>query len=202
MLYNVFNNGGERLLLKDIADIRVGLVITRKKAQLSSQIKAKYKLITLKNIEVDGLFNNEEYEEFYSTEILNDEYLTEEGDILMRMSEPHTVVYIDKSKQGLLVPSYFAIIKVTDSNFLPQYVAWYLNSSKIKKEIKRNLSGGTVLFINIRNIAELKIKHIPIEKQEAIIKINTLKNQELQLLNKLIEKKEKLYDIICENIIN
>jgi len=189
-------------LLKDIADIRIGLVITRKKAYIDSEIKTKYKLITLKNIELNGSFNDEKFETFDSTEILSEEYLTKEGDILMRMSEPHTVIYIDKTKEGLLIPSYFAIIKVKDSNFLPEYVAWYLNASKIKKEIKKNQTGGTVVLISIGNIGELKIKKIPLEKQKKIVVINKLKNKELQLLTKLMQEKEKLYDSICESLLN
>jgi len=188
-------------LLGDIADIRIGLVITRKKARNDSETKAKYKLITLKNIELDSSFNDEEFEFFNSTEILSEEYLTEEGDILMRMSEPHTAVYIDKTKKDLLIPSYFAIIKVKDSKFLPEYVAWYLNTSKIKKEIKRNQTGGTVILISISNIGELNIENIPIEKQNNIIKINNLKSKELKLITKLIEEKEKLYNAINESFI-
>lgn len=190
------------MLLSDIADIRIGLVITRKRAKFESEIKAKYKLITLKNIEQDGSFTNEEFEMFNSIEVLNEEYLTKEGDILMRMSEPHTVVYIDKTKENLLVPSYFAIIKVKNPNYLPEFVAWYLNTQNIKRMIKKNQTGGTIILISISNIGELKLEQIPIEEQKMIIKIDSLKNEELKLLSKLIEEKEKYYNAISENLIN
>ncbi len=188
-------------MLGDIADIRIGLVITRKKARTNSETKIQYKLITLKNIEADGSFNDEEFEVFNSIEILNDEYFTKEGDILLRMSEPHTAVYIDKSKEGLLIPSYFAIIKIKNSKFLPEYVAWYLNTSKTKKQIKRTQTGGTVVLISINNIGELNIEKIPIEKQNIIININNLKVKELNLLTQLIKEKQKYYRAISEGFI-
>ena len=85
--------------LGEFVEIRTGLVLTRKKAATEYEIESTgYKH---KNIEVDGRFNEEPFEVFKSSDELDKVYFTEEDDILIRLSYPHTAVYIDKNREGL-----------------------------------------------------------------------------------------------------
>lgn len=189
--------------LGDIADIKMGLVLSRKKAETEYEIKQKYKLISLKNIEDDGMPNDIPLELFASYEDLDDQYFTQEGDILMRLSHPNTAVYIDKEWTNLLVPSYFAIIRLyKDKGFNPEYVSWYLNSDTIRRELIRVQTGTAIFTTNKNTIASLYIKKIPIKTQEAIVEVQRLHWQERHLLNKLIDEKEKLYRGITDKLIN
>ena len=45
----------------------------------------KYKAIAIRNIEADGIFNDEPIEEFESNDELDKDYFTEEGDIIIRL---------------------------------------------------------------------------------------------------------------------
>lgn len=189
--------------LGDIADIKMGLVLSRKKAETEYEIKQEYKLISLKNIEDDGMPNDIPLELFASYEDLDDQYFTQEGDILMRLSHPNTAVYIDKEWTNLLVPSYFAIIRLyKDKGFNPEYVSWYLNSDTIRRELIRVQTGTAIFTTNKNTIASLYIKKIPIKTQEAIVEVQRLHWQERHLLNKLIDEKEKLYRGITDKLIN
>ncbi|HHW69855.1 MAG TPA: restriction endonuclease subunit S [Clostridiales bacterium] len=189
--------------LGDIADIKMGLVLSRKKAETEYEIKQEYKLISLKNIEDDGMPNDIPLELFASYEDLDDQYFTQEGDILMRLSHPNTAVYIDKEWTNLLVPSYFAIIRLyKDKGFNPEYVSWYLNSDTIRQELIRVQTGTAIFTTNKNTIASLYIKKIPIKTQEAIVEVQRLHWQERHLLNKLIDEKEKLYRGITDKLIN
>jgi len=99
------------MLLGDIADVKTGLVLSRKKAEIKYDAKATYKLITLKNIAENGVVINDAFEEFVSNDKLDEHYFTKEGDVLMRLNYPHTAVFIEKKYSELLVPSYFFIFK-------------------------------------------------------------------------------------------
>ncbi|MDD4036513.1 MAG: restriction endonuclease subunit S [Bacilli bacterium] len=188
--------------LGDISLIKMGLVLTRKKAENKYGVKKEYEVISIKNIELDGTFNAEPLDVFYSNEILDEQYFTKEGDILIRVSSPNTVVYIDSSKAGLLIPSYFAVITIINKDYLSKYVAWYLNTKEIKQQIKKTQSGGVTLAININTIQNLEIKHISTAKQEIVIDVEQLYRKEKKLMFNLIEEKEKLYNIVNEKIIS
>lgn len=187
--------------LGEIAIIKTGLVLTRKKATIKYEIKNTYKLITLKNIEDNGAFNEEPFEPFESNDQLDEGYFTEEGDILVKLSYPHTTVHIDKSKSGLLVPSYFAIIKLITSNYIPEYITWYLNSDKAKKELIKSQTGTAMSTTNKTILSSIDIKKIPIEDQKRIGKIQELYLKERKLLDRLIEEKEKYYKAVTNKLI-
>ena len=187
--------------LGEIAKIKIGLVLIRKKAKIKYEIKDIYNLITLKNIEDNGVFNNEPFEIFKSNDELDEGYFTEEGDIIVRLSHPYTAVYIDKNKAGLLVPSSFSIIKLTTSNYIPEYITWCLNSDKTKKELIKSQTGTAMMTTNKTILASIDIKEIPIEDQKRIAKIQELYLKERELLYKLIEEKEKYYKSITNKLI-
>ncbi|MCM3024191.1 restriction endonuclease subunit S [Heyndrickxia ginsengihumi] len=187
--------------LGEIAQIKTGLVLSRKKAEIEYDVKATYKLLTLRNISEDGLIENESFDEFASNDDLDDHYFTEEGDVLMRLSQPYTAVFIDKNYTGLLVPSYFAIIKVNEKKLLPQYAAWYLNTMNVKKELERSQAGSRIPSTNQNAIRNIPIVLPPISKQEVLMELYQLHQKEKTLYKKLIEEKELLFEGVTQQLL-
>ena len=141
------------------------MVITRKKAMNKNEVKATYDMFTLKN--VDAL--NEPFEQFQSNDVLSPQHFTEEGDILFRLNFPYSATYIDGSKKQLLIPSTFAVIKVQVDFFLPEYVAWYLNTAFAKKELEKGQSGTKIPSTNKATLSAIPIEQIDIEKQRNMV---------------------------------
>lgn len=189
------------MLLGDIAEIKTGLVLSRKKADIEYAIQAKYPMVTLKNIADDGTFNDEQFEKFNSYEKLGEQYFTTEGDVLIRLSYPNTAIYINEKHVDLLVPSYFAIVKVQELMFLPEYVAWYLNTDAVKKELERSQAGTRILSTNKNVLKRIDIARIPIGKQQTLIKIKRLHEKEKKLYEKLVLEKEAYINSIMQSII-
>jgi restriction endonuclease S subunit len=187
--------------LGDIAQIQTGLVLSRKKAEMPYEAKATYRLLSLKNISEDGFIENDSFEAFISHDKLDDHYFTAEGDVLMRLSQPYTAVYVDKHHTGLLIPSYFAIIKVDQEKVLPQYLAWYLNTSNVKKELERSQAGSRIPSTNQHVIRNLPFERLPTSKQKALIELNQLRQKEKLLYRKLMEEKELYYQAIVQQIM-
>lgn len=187
--------------LGEVAQIKTGLVLSRKKAEIEYDAKATYKLLSLKNISEDGMIVNESFDEFTSNENLDDHYFTEEGDVLMRLSQPYSTVYIDKNYSGLLIPSYFAIIKVNNTEVLPQYIAWYLNTKYVKNELERSQAGSRIPSTNQHTIKNIPVVLAPIKQQQILIELYQLHQKEKLLYKKLIEEKELLFQGITQQLL-
>lgn len=187
--------------LGEVAKIKTGLVLSRKKAKGEYDIEAKYKLLTLKNISDEGIINPDSIEDFYSNDKLGNNYFTNEGDVLIRLSHPHTSIYINKEHSGLLIPSYFAIIKVDKNEYLPEYIAWYLNTFAVKKELERSQSGSRIPSTNKNILKTLPVTRITMSKQEAFIELLRLHQQEKLLYKRLIEEKEIWFNEISSRLL-
>lgn len=189
------------MLLGDIAEIKTGMVLTRKKVEFPKDVKATYRLITLKNITENGILNDEPFEEFQSNDVLNPQHFTENGDVLIRLSFPYTAIHIHEATAGLLVPSYFAIIKVDSHKFLPEYIAWYLNTDEVKKELERSQAGTRIPSTNKTALSAIPIVGIPLTKQQAIVNLYNLHQKEKLLYSQLIEEKEKWFTALTKKMI-
>lgn len=185
------------MLLGDIADIKVGLVTTRKKASLPEDVKATYKMFTIKNIDSQ----NADFEEFKSNERLVPQYFTTAGDVLFRLNYPYSAVFIDEARAGLLIPSTFAVIKVQTECFLPEYVAWYMNTAFVKKELEKGQAGTRIPGTNKATVSAIPIEQIELEKQQNIVQLYKLHMKEKQLLTNLIEEKGKLFHALTNKVL-
>ena len=187
--------------LKDISTITTGLVTTRKKASMKFEVEEIYKLLTLNAVEDYGTIDRDELSKFESVEKLKDQYFTQEGDILVRLNEPFTSIYINKENEGILIPSYFVKLRVTNKKFKAEYVAWYLNSEKVKRDFLRSQSGTLVASINQKVIYEIDIWAKTIKEQEDIVNLYRLYIREIELMKKLMEEREKQFNGITEKLI-
>lgn len=177
--------------LDDIALIRTGVVTSRKKANTLDEDSKKYKLLTLRCASVSGYLDLQYTEEFITKEELKQEYLTQKGDIIIRLSVPYTAILISKDEWcGYLVPSHFAIIRCNQERILPEYVLWFLRRDTIKQKILQNASGsGAFGTINSGFFNSLEIRNMPLSKQHVIGQLQILADEEQQLLRRLSSQK-------------
>lgn len=183
--------------LGTVAAIRSGLVLSRK---LSWEISSyRYPLLNLRAIHPDGYILPDSLEVFYATELLRQEYLTQQGDIIIRLSIPYTAILIDTDMTGMVVSSNFAIIRLNQKYMLPEYLLWLLNTPDIKRKIYENSSSNMLSAVRPTFFAELEVLLLPLADQEKIAKLNLLAKQEIQLLKKLADEKERYYVAVIEH---
>ncbi|MCL4440028.1 MAG: restriction endonuclease subunit S, partial [Firmicutes bacterium] len=139
--------------LHEMAEIRTGLVVARKKAE--SGAGNQYKALTLKSFEEDGWVNVRELEAFESVEELSSQYLTQKRDVIVRLSYPHTAVCINENLEGVLIPSLFTVIRLHDQSLLPEFLALYLNSDKIKRRVAQAAVGSAISVIKTGFLKDL-----------------------------------------------
>ncbi len=197
----MYLDSAPEILLKDIASIRTGVVTSRKRATFDSQNIYEYKLLNLHCIRNDGKLDISSAEPFYANEKLNEDFITKQNDILIRLSAPYSSAIIEQESTNLLVPSHFAIIRLTKSSINPYFVLWQLKQKNVMQLIYRNISGTTQFgTINSGLFADLPIKCISEERQNSFGKLFKLTEKEQELLTRLASEKAKLNRVLMARV--
>lgn len=187
--------------LGDIAKINTGLVVKRKEAELSEQVFANYQMLTLKSFEREGWLNKKELDCFDSIEQLDSKYLTCNGDVVIRLSYPNKSIAINKNNEGILIPSLFAVIRLSDNSILPDYLSIYLNSDEMKEFYSKTVIGSAIQIIKTSLLKEIIVKVPNFETQQKVIELYTLMRKEQVLLEELMEEKIRYNKTVLRKLI-
>lgn len=187
--------------LNEIAIVRSGLVLARKKAKDEKIGETyRYPLINFGCMQRGGWIDRNKVDIFDSKEQLNEEYLTKENDIVIRLTEPYTAALIEKDTTGIVISSNFVVIRVLDNKINIEYLHWLLNTERTRWKIYQNTTSNMLGAINANYFSQLDLEDIPIHIQDKIGKVYSLSQREGRLLNRLIEEKEKLYSGILNDL--
>jgi len=188
------------ITLSKIANLRMGVVLNRKKADMSKEQKLYYSVVSLKSFNENAIYDNTFADEFISKEQIKEDYQVKQGDILLRLREPNFAVYIDKEYKNLIYPSLMVRVELQDSRFDANFIAHYLNSNIVKKALSTELSGTTIPMIKVTDVYEIKIPLINLDKQKKIVEYLKLAHKENELLQNLINEKQKYSKEIFETL--
>ena len=188
--------------IKDVAEVRTGLVIARKKVSEQDKDRYPYKMLNLKCILPEGYIDFNLTEAVELNEKVKPEFTSHIGDILIRLTAPYTAVMITKSEEcGYIIPSHFAVIRVDENKASPEYIYWVLKRDTTKQKIIQNISGSTAFgTISSGFFNELKVNDLPLRQQQIIGKLTVLSDKEQELLHELTTQKLLYNKIISETI--
>ena len=186
--------------LGEIASVRSGLVLSRKLARENPV--QRYRLLNLRSITPEGYINMNETDVFDAKETLPGEYLSQVGDIVIRLSAPYTAVLIDEKSEGMVVSSNFVIVRTDPQELLPEFLYWLLNTSEVKHRMFENSSSNMLGAVKPKFFADYEITPLPIPEQQKIAAINALAKAESKLLRQLANAKEQYYEAILRNTFN
>lgn len=189
------------ITLAEISNLQMGLVLNRKKAGLNRADKFDYEVVSLKSFNENAVFDNKFSEEFISNEQIKEDYQVKQGDILLRLREPNLAVYIDKKYENLIFSSLMVRVKIKDNRFDEHFIAHYLNSNIVKKQLSQGaIVGTTIPMIKVADVNEIKIPLINLDKQKKIVEYLKLAHKENELLQNLINQKQKYSKEIFETL--
>ncbi|MFZ3171814.1 MAG: restriction endonuclease subunit S [Carboxydocellales bacterium] len=191
----------EQRKVGDIASVTTGLVVKRKQAELPEDIIEKYQMLTLKSFDQDRWLNTAELEMFSANEILDNKYLTQEGDVIFRLSHPNTAIMIDKAHVGYLISSLFAVIRLKTNLLIPDYLNIYLNSDQMKRFYAKGAIGSTIQIIKTSMLKDVLVRFPSLEQQQKLVEVNRLIAKERELLLQLVAEKAKYHNEIINKLI-
>ena len=186
--------------LGDVAAVRCGLVLSRKQSRTPTD--AKYRLLNLRSINADGCVEMALVDEYYAVESLSSEYLSQVGDVIVRLTAPYTAILVDDETAGMVVSSNFVIIRPNPEMLLSGYLAWLLNTRKVKHVIFENTSSNMLGAINPRYFACMEVVLPSIDRQYAIADLNALALKEGRLLRRLADERKRYCDFIINTLQN
>lgn len=186
--------------LGEIASVRSGLVLSRKLARENPV--QRYRLLNLRSITPEGYIDMNETDVFDAKETLPREYLSQVGDIVIRLSAPYTAVLVDEESEGMVVSSNFVIVRTDPQELLPEFLYWLLNTSEVKHRMFENSSSNMLGAVKPKFFADYEITPLPISEQQRIAAIYSLAKKESRLIQQLVKAKEKYYEIILRNTYN
>ena len=194
LLFFVHDERWLKMKLRDLASVRSGLVLSRK--QSKERTSDRYPLLNLRCIRQEGSVDLGEADVYEAKEPLKDEYLTQSGDIIVRLTAPYTAVLIDETTTGMVISSNFLVILTEIWLLLPEYLFWLLNTQNMKRKIYENATSNMLGSVKATFLMDLELTVLPLEHQRRIARLNLLAKKEERLLKELADEKEKLYGIL------
>ena len=121
------------------------------------------------------------------------------GDILfMARGARNFSVLIDELPDSVLAAACFFVVRISNSEILPEYLCWYLNQSPVEEYLKRFSGRGVHMPVVRRAVLEsIDIPLPSIKVQKQVSAINKLVVKEQELFKTLADKRKTLMTEIC-----
>ena len=187
--------------ISEIADIQSGLVLSRKAAKGNNNAH-QYQRLTLKSVTEDSLLDVASFETYAASEAIDEQFITKENDIIIRLFAPVCATLIKKENEGLVVPSQLAIIRLKNGcPYLPGYLSVYLTNERSLENLIVGAGMSAQKIIKVGNVAELEIPWLPIDKQRIISDIANEQLNIVALYKKIIEQETLRTKSVIKDII-
>jgi hypothetical protein len=177
----------KRITLGKIADIQIGLLLSRKQADTSSPYP--YRRLLPKCLRSDGTINCDETEVYGSLVPLSPPVLTRVGTIVMKLSYPFNPALVTMETENLVVPSQMAVIRPRGS-VMPEYIRLYLSQERIVWRLLSNYALIAQRGVTIQTLSNLPMEIPSMKNQERICEYYNNYNN-LHSLREALEREER-----------
>jgi hypothetical protein len=183
--------------MRDIADIEIGLVLSRKKA--AGESAHNYQKLSLKSLGEDGALDSARNETYFAAEPLNGHFLTRENMVVIKLFTPLNPVVIQKGEEGFIIPSQMAGITVK-KEVHPEYLQYFLSLEETNRYLLSRASGAVMRFISIKTLSELVLDIPPLKQQEQFCSLYRLHRRKKALTKELAALEDERIRAIFETI--
>lgn len=123
---------------------------------------------------------------------ISEKHFLRPGDVLFaaKGTKNFAAVYEHHNEPAVASTSFF-VIRLTNKNVLPEYLAWFLNSSIAQTLLKGQALGTSIPSISKQVLENLEITVPGIETQKAILQITKLRQKEKALRQEIETLREK-----------
>ena len=138
--------------LKNLAKIQSGYI---NRGKIDSREDGTCLLLQAKDVDADHLSYRTDALVRFNPKLSGKDWFLKSGDILfMARGARNFSVMVDKLPEGVLAAACFFVVRISNSEILPEYLWWYLNQSPIKKYLKRFSGRGVHMPVVRRAVLE------------------------------------------------
>ena len=181
--------------IKEMGELMVGQVMARVEAKMEEDIIGKTRVLVPKAIK-NGEINHADLSEIHIKTELDENKLTKEGDIVIKLSQPYDAAYITKEDEGILVSSFYLLLRNIDLKINPRYLVLMINSEIYKEQAMSEASGVRIPMLTKSKIQNIDLK-LDLKFQDEIVKMSDKINKKERIFNEII----KLEKLKLENIL-
>ena len=182
--------------LKMIAKIQSGFI---NRGKIDPLDDGSCLLMQAKDVDADQLSYRADNLIRFNPRLSGKDWYLEPGDILfMARGARNYSVLVDKIPDRVLAAACFFIVRIPNSEIIPEYLWWYLNQSPIEEYLRRFSGRGVHMPVVRRAVLEsIDIPLPPIKTQKQVSEMTMLLQREQDLYKKLAEKRKYLMTEIC-----
>lgn len=171
--------------LNSIAEIRMGATLRGRDATRPDP-NGSYRFVRIGDISQDGTLRSQDFLRIEPNEPVNEELWLRSGDVLFPNRGTRTTAFafqID-APRTIVGPQFF-IVRPDQKRVLPEYLAWFLRSTKSAAHFESRRKGTYVQIIQRSDLAELAIPLPSLSKQNQIVAVAALALEERELTARL-----------------
>lgn len=151
------------------------------------------RLIQISDLSDEGRLVTEELHPIEPGEAIKKNRFLRQGDILFpNRGTRNTACVFDLPDPRVLVGGQFFVIRLHAGSVLPAFVAWYLRSEPASRYFQVRRKGTLVQNLQRSDLAEIEIPLPSLAKQDAIVALDALAEEERQLAKALAGKRFEL----------
>lgn len=162
-----------RLTLIEIADIKTGIFA-------KPELEGSVVYLQAKHFDESGKWQTAVQPDLRLDSQIN-KHLLNDGDVLFAAKGSKNFASVYRGSFRAVASTTFFVIRIRESNILPEYLGWILNNSATRAFLKRHAIGSAMVSISKAVLGDLEISIPGIEKQKQILAISLLSNKEQNL---------------------
>jgi hypothetical protein len=172
--------------LKNIAKIHSGYI---NRGKIDPRDDGTCLLLQAKDVDADHLsYRTDTLVRFMPTLSGKDWFLKSSDILFMARGSRNFSVLIDKLPDSVLAAACFFVVRISNSEILPEYLCWYLNQSPVEEYLRRFSGRGVHMPV---------VKRAVLESIDIPLPPTMLLQREQDLYKKLAEKRKYLITEIC-----
>ena len=181
--------------LSEIANIQFGLYSN------DFLVKGEVKYVQAKHFDQDVNFTPDEIN-YLSIDKKNESHILTDGDILFVGKGMRNFAWTYRKEYGLsIASSIFYVIRVCQTNVLPDYLTILFNSPFYQNAFQQLGAGSSIPSIRKSELEVLMINVPSLEVQNNIVEMNSMYLYDLDISNRIIEEKKKLFTSVLNKLI-
>ena len=182
--------------LKKIANIQSGYI---SRGKIEPRENGTHFLLQARDVDTERLEYRADGLIRFTPDLSRKDWVLKPDDVLfMARGVRNYSVLISDIPDSTLAAACFFIVRVMSDQVLPYYLRWYLIQPPVNHYLSRHSGRGVHMPVVRRSVLEsIDIAIPPLELQSKIAKMDALLQMELELIEKLAEKRKKVITAAC-----